>query len=567
MGMTGKQVGMAVAVGLALCASPSFSAAQEPRSREEGRSPLPQGTATADLVKISIRVPEGTPIGDKLGRTEEFARVLLGAMAQADYLPSSSIADKRSVLRYQAARWNPAATPSRREQARAGLLELWGPALTIESPDIQVRPDPLQALSAYLQPKKEAVWKPAFQALGLVNAPALRAGDFNRAYDNGRAEAKAPPVIAAGRPVIPHYAAAVLGTPRAAIPVLSQAKKPIPLLAQTAPERPPAAGTPSLPEQKPDLYEGIIVPIADEYGISPDVIRAIVDAKSNCGSGQQTCGRNLMGISAGVANAYGYKAKDILDPAVNIRVGTRLLAELLKQFKGDLHRALAAYQAGPAAVFKSRGIPNDPGVKAFLGAFQKSYRGALPRRSVQAVVPPNHSVVKEVAAEIQETVAELVEESRGNPKVARYRPLIQKTAQLVGVDADLMEAMVMQENPWGNPKAVSPKGAVGLGQLMPGTAAMLGVKDSTDPAQNLKGMAKHLKYLLDNYGGNKVLAVAAYNAGEGAVDRVNRVPNYKETKAYVTRVMGFYRELTGVTIDPTPYMPPTKRPVRTDKRG
>jgi soluble lytic murein transglycosylase-like protein len=507
------------------------------------------------LVKISIRVAEGTRIGDKLGRTEEFARVLLGAKVQAAYLPSSSLSDKSSVLRYQAARWNQSASPSQREEARAGLLKLWGPALTIASPDIQVRPDPYQAIVGYLQPKKEEAWKPAFKALGLVDAPAFRAGNFTQAYDNGRVLAAAP-VVALSAPTVPRYAAAI-PSPQFYKTAPQAAPKPAAVLPPLA-QAPLVDTTPRPQPQSDSLYEDTIVPIADEYGVSPDVIRAVIGAKANCGTGQQTCARNLMGVSAGVAKAYGYKAEDVLDPAINIRVGARLLAELLKQFDGDLHRALAAYQTGPAAVIKSRGIPNDPGVKAFLGAFQKAYRGTLPKRSVQAVTPPKHSVAKEVAAEVQEQVAELVDASRGNPKVARYRPLIQKTAQLVGVDADLMEAMVMQENPWGNPKAVSPKGAVGLGQLMPGTAAMLGVKDSTDPAQNLKGMAKHLKYLLDNYGGNKVLAVAAYNAGEAPVDRLGRIPNYKETKTYVKRVMEFYRELTGETIDPTPYMPPAK---------
>ncbi|MBI5239816.1 MAG: lytic transglycosylase domain-containing protein [Elusimicrobia bacterium] len=536
--MTVQRGWVAVAVGLALCASPSFSVA-------------------ADLVKISIRVPEGTAVGEKLGKTEEFAKVLLGARVQASFVPSSSPLDKSSVLRYQAAAWNPAANPSQRETARAGLLKLWGPLLTIESPDVQVRPDPYQAIAAYLQPKKEEAWKPAFKALGLANTPAFRSGDFTQAYDNGRASAgQAPAVMAAGRPIIPHYAAAVLGAPPPAV-------KPVPRFVQAPLKQTPVVDMSPLPEQQPGgLYEGVIVPIADEYGVSPDVVRAVIGAKANCGTGQETCSRNLMGVSAGVAKAYGYKSKDVLDPAVNIRVGTRLLAELIKQFDGDIHRALAAYQVGPAAVLKSRGIPNDPEVKAFLGAFQKAYRGTMPKRSVQAVVPPKHNMVKEIAAEVQEQAAELVDLSRGNPRVARYRPLIKKSAELVGVDADLMEAMVMQENPWGDPKAVSPKGAVGLGQLMPGTAAMLGVRDSQDPAQNLKGMAKHLKYLLENYDGNKVLAVAAYNAGEKPVDRVRRVPNIRETKNYVTRVMEFYRELTGETIDPSPYMPPSKRAAR-----
>ncbi|MCX5794714.1 MAG: transglycosylase SLT domain-containing protein [Elusimicrobia bacterium] len=540
--MKGKLGWATVAVGLALCASPSFS-------------------ATTALVKISVRIPEGTVVGDKLGPTEEFARVLLGSRVQGALIPSTS--DQSATLRYEAAQWNQTAPAAKREEARAGLLKLWGNALTIESPDSQARPDPFQTVPGYLQPKKAETWKPAFKAMGLVDTPAFRSASFTQAYDNGRGSAASPlgaPVVlaAANLPNLPAQTAAPVARPF------------VPARLQPAPKAPETAPVPVAPQAEvrdmsPDpaqqpggLYEGVIVPIADEYGVSPDVVRALIAAKANCGSAD-ACDRNLMGLSAGVVRAYGYKTKDISDAAVNIRVGTRLLAQLLKQFDGDIHRALAAYQVGPAAVIKSRGIPNDPGVKNLLAAFEKAFRGTLPKRSVQAVAAPAQSLAKEVAAEIQEGALGLADLARGNPKVARYRPLIQKMAGLTGIDADLMEAMVMQENPWGDPRKTSSEGAVGLGQLMPQTAAMLGVKDSTDPAQNLKGMAKHLKYLLDKYGGNKVLAVAAYNAGEGRVDRVGRVPNIKETKTYVQRVMGFYADLTGAEVDLSPYMPSRSR--------
>jgi hypothetical protein len=151
--MAGKLGWATVAVGLALCASPSFS-------------------ATTALVKISVRIPEGAVVGDKLGPTEEFARTLLGPRVQAALVPSDS--DQSSTLRYEAARWNPAALAAKRDAARAGLLRLWGSALTIESPDFQVRPDPLQTVADYLQPKKAEAWKPAFKAMGLADSPAFR---------------------------------------------------------------------------------------------------------------------------------------------------------------------------------------------------------------------------------------------------------------------------------------------------------------------------------------------------------------------------------------------------------
>jgi hypothetical protein len=134
------------------------------------------------------------------------------------------------------------------------------------------------------------------------------------------------------------------------------------------------------------------------------------------------------------------------------------------------------------------------------------------------------------------TVTDALEASRN---ISAYRPLIRSVAASTRVDPLLLEAMVMQENPWGNPSARSHKGAVGLGQLMPKTARLLKVKDRTDPAQNLRGMALHLRSMLAMFKGNVVLAVAAYNAGEVPVLRAHRrVPPLKETMLYVSREIG-----------------------------
>lgn len=106
-----------------------------------------------------------------------------------------------------------------------------------------------------------------------------------------------------------------------------------------------------------------------------------------------------------------------------------------------------------------------------------------------------------------------------------------------GVDPSLVESVIRAESAF-NPTAVSRTGARGLMQLMPRTAAMLGVRDSFNPRENIEGGVRHLRYLLDRYPGNIPLAVAAYNAGERAVDSHRGIPPYAETQQYVQRVLG-----------------------------
>jgi Transglycosylase SLT domain len=120
------------------------------------------------------------------------------------------------------------------------------------------------------------------------------------------------------------------------------------------------------------------------------------------------------------------------------------------------------------------------------------------------------------------------------------RVLARATAERYGLDPDLVLAVVAVESNF-EPGAVSKKGAQGLMQLMPGTAGDLGVKDALDPATNLDGGARYLQALLRLYRGDLRKALAAYNAGPGAVARHGGVPPYRETQEYVRRVMRQYR--------------------------
>lgn len=107
------------------------------------------------------------------------------------------------------------------------------------------------------------------------------------------------------------------------------------------------------------------------------------------------------------------------------------------------------------------------------------------------------------------------------------------------VDPNLVRAVIKQESNF-NANAVSRKGAIGLMQLMPSTARQLNVKNPFDPQQNVEGGVRHLKQLLDSYGGDVNLALAAYNAGSGAVARSSGVPHYAETQNYVRRITNLY---------------------------
>jgi soluble lytic murein transglycosylase-like protein len=124
----------------------------------------------------------------------------------------------------------------------------------------------------------------------------------------------------------------------------------------------------------------------------------------------------------------------------------------------------------------------------------------------------------------------------------RYAPLVQKVAREHSLDRALLQAMIAVESGY-DPLAVSPKGAVGLMQLMPETARRYGVRDLYDPAQNIQGGAKYLRDLMRKFNNDLSLTLAAYNAGEDAIVQYgNRIPPYRETLQYVPRVLSLYRQ-------------------------
>ena len=136
---------------------------------------------------------------------------------------------------------------------------------------------------------------------------------------------------------------------------------------------------------------------------------------------------------------------------------------------------------------------------------------------------------------------EVLDEVPASANPDDLRALATAVAQRQGLDPALVLAVVSVESGF-RPEAVSPKGARGLMQLMPATAAALGVSNAFDPAANLDGGTRHLGALMARYGGDLKKALAAYNAGAGAVDVHRGVPPYPETRAYVAKVLDRYQK-------------------------
>lgn len=166
----------------------------------------------------------------------------------------------------------------------------------------------------------------------------------------------------------------------------------------------------------------------------------------------------------------------------------------------------------------------------------------------QVARPPQRSAPEPamVATDVVAKVVPVVENRPSDVDAAisareQVRPLIARAAEQYGLDPKLIEAVVQTESDF-NAGAVSPVGAQGLMQLMPGTAADLGVKDPLDPAQNIDAGSRYLKQLMDRYGGDTKLALAAYNWGMGNLERhPERMP--KETVNYVAKISGLMNQV------------------------
>ena len=203
----------------------------------------------------------------------------------------------------------------------------------------------------------------------------------------------------------------------------------------------------------------------------------------------------------------------------------------------------------------------DPSVK--LNTYSQPQPMALPGQNTANMVSPFQAILQSSAAEnqqfgslltnpaITDVSAQIAPQNISSTALGRNttgyasasKPqilqMISKIAHKHGVDENLVKALVKQESGF-NPNAKSHCGAMGLMQLMPGTARTLGVKNAFNPIENIDGGVRHLKWLLSKYNGNVILALAAYNAGSGAVDKYDGVPPYKETQNYVKNILKNY---------------------------
>lgn len=160
---------------------------------------------------------------------------------------------------------------------------------------------------------------------------------------------------------------------------------------------------------------------------------------------------------------------------------------------------------------------------------------------IQALEEAQSEIIPEVG-EIKKEAVNLKSKIDLKAQSTNIDEIIETFSNKYNIDSDFIKAIIKQESGF-NKNATSKKGAMGLMQLMPATAKSLGVKDAYNPWENIEGGVKLLSGLLSKYNNNQELALAAYNAGSGAVSKYGGIPPYKETQNYVKSIMGAYNKV------------------------
>lgn len=172
---------------------------------------------------------------------------------------------------------------------------------------------------------------------------------------------------------------------------------------------------------------------------------------------------------------------------------------------------------------------------------------------IQSTLPPFVKLIKEDSVNFEEVLnSQTLQGQTDDSMIASsgaasyngdFNDIIENAAKKYNISSSIVKAVIKAESNF-NPTVVSSAGAMGLMQLMPDTAAGLGVENAFDPLQNVNGGVSYLKSMLNKFGGNLELALAAYNAGPGNVIKYGGIPPFEETQNYVAKIMGYIKNRT-----------------------
>lgn len=205
-----------------------------------------------------------------------------------------------------------------------------------------------------------------------------------------------------------------------------------------------------------------------------------------------------------------------------------------------------------------RGVPRDDSIASYFFSLAAE-QGHEPSRNMLRFVGPPAAEPPECMRDRTAVVEEEIDDFEyGNEKQRQLAELVRRLAPEYGIEPRLALAIARTESNL-NPNAVSPKNAQGLMQLIPETAVRFNVKKPFDPEQNVRGGLAYLRWLLAYFRGDVALAAAAYNAGEGAVNRYLGIPPYAETRGYVQRILQVFRRhehpFDAAVTEPSPDLP------------
>ncbi len=295
----------------------------------------------------------------------------------------------------------------------------------------------------------------------------------------------------------------------------------------------------------------IIQKAAQIYGLDPNVIAAVINAQSNFNphAVSPAEAQGLMQLMPATAAELGIT--DAFDPEQNIMGASRYLKSLVDRYDGDMKLALRAYTWGMGNVDRNPNVPTLE-VERFVATVSSASTGISSAQLSTTIIPDKISASNHVRKKqtLQFNAIKLKARKSG------VESIIHQAAQAYNLNPNLIAAVIHAESNF-DTNAVSHTGAQGLMQLMPATAAELGVTNPFDPKQNIMGASRYLKNLVNRYEGDLNLALAAYNWGMGNLERhPDRLP--AETSNYIAKVLALiptemkYKSATVAAVEKTP---------------